>query len=61
MHDSAKVQWEQRCICMWLFKAEVYAEQFGFGEVLSENAEANLPAAEGPRENVQEIDAVECN
>jgi Mg2+ and Co2+ transporter CorA len=46
---------------MWLFKAEVYAEKFGFGEALSETAKADLADAEAPGVNAQERDTVECN
>jgi hypothetical protein len=46
---------------MRLFKGEVYAERFGFGEVLSDVVENDLPAAEGPGATDEESAAVEHN
>jgi Zinc knuckle len=46
---------------MWLFKAEVYMERFGFGEALSDVVENDLPAREGPGATDEERAAVERN
>jgi hypothetical protein len=46
---------------VWLFRAEAYAERFGFASAMGNIAEADLPEKEGPGTTNQEQAAVERN
>jgi gag-polypeptide of LTR copia-type len=47
--------------CLWMIRADAYAVRYGFQATLTDAAEADLPAAQGPGAGADEIAAVERN
>lgn len=59
--DIPKFKGEEDEFCIWFVRAKAYAARFGFGLAMSETAEANLPANQGPGATQDEQEAVERN